>query len=74
MELQYIEMGMRIKLRRKELKIKQTDFAETLGISNNHLSSIENGNLNFLTFSHSNSRFLLIHNHLLPNPTPDTVL
>lgn len=46
MELQYIEMGMRIKLRRKELKIKQTDFAETLGISNNHLSSIENGKQN----------------------------
>lgn len=43
MELQYIEMGMRIKHRRKELKMKQADLAEVLCISNNHLSSIENG-------------------------------
>ena len=31
-------------------------------------------NFNFLSFSHSNSRFSLIHNHPLPNPTPDIVL
>lgn len=36
-------MGNRIKKRRKELQIKQTDLAETLGISTNHVSSIENG-------------------------------
>lgn len=40
---QYIEMGRRIKLRRKELHIKQSELAETLDISNNHISSIENG-------------------------------
>lgn len=43
MEFQYRDMGMRIKVRRKELKIKQAELAETLGISNNHMSSIENG-------------------------------
>lgn len=43
MDKQYIEMGQRIKLRRKELKIKQAELAERLDISNNHMSSIENG-------------------------------
>ncbi len=43
MNLQYKEMGKRIKLRRKELKIKQSELAEKLNISNNHISSIENG-------------------------------
>lgn len=43
MEQQYIEMGRCIKLRRKELKIKQAELAEYLDISNNHMSSIENG-------------------------------
>ena len=33
-------MGNRIKIRRKELRIK---LAEKLNISNNHMSSIENG-------------------------------
>lgn len=36
-------MGNRIKLRRKELHIKQSELAEQLDISNNHISSIENG-------------------------------
>lgn len=36
-------MGRRIKLRRKELRIKQTELAEILNISNNHMSSIEIG-------------------------------
>lgn len=36
-------MGNRIKLRRKELRIKQAELAEMLNISNNHMSSIENG-------------------------------
>ena len=40
---QYQEMGRRISQRRKELHIKQSTLAEQLGISNNHLSSIENG-------------------------------
>lgn len=43
MNQQYIEMGNRIKIRRKELKIKQSELAELLGISNNHMSSIETG-------------------------------
>lgn len=36
-------MGDRIKTRRNELKIKQGELAEWLEISNNHMSSIENG-------------------------------
>lgn len=40
---QYIEMGYRIKNRRKELHIRQNDLAGVLGISNNHMSSIETG-------------------------------
>lgn len=43
MEFQYREMGNRIKVRRRELKIKQTELAEILEISNTHMSSIENG-------------------------------
>lgn len=43
MEFQYKEMGARIKIRRKELRMKQGQLAELLGISNNHMSSIENG-------------------------------
>lgn len=40
---QYQSMGNRIKSRRKELRIKQSELAEKLDISNNHISSIENG-------------------------------
>lgn len=36
-------MGNRIKIRKKELRIKQAELAERLNISNNHMSSIENG-------------------------------
>lgn len=43
MNFQYHDMGMRIKIRRKELKIKQAELAESLDISNNHMSAIENG-------------------------------
>ncbi len=39
----YIDMGKRINIRRKELGYKQSQLAELLGISNNHMSSIENG-------------------------------
>ena len=38
-------MGNRIKIRRKELRIKQAELAERLNISNNHMSSIENGSM-----------------------------
>lgn len=43
MEIQYELIGKRIQSRRKELHIKQADMAEYLNISNNHMSSIENG-------------------------------
>ena len=43
MEFKYKEMGTRIKVRRKELKIKQSELAERINISNNHMSSIETG-------------------------------
>lgn len=44
MKKQFVDMGMRIKIRRKELKMTQLQLAEEVGISNNHLSAIENGN------------------------------
>ena len=37
MECNNIEMGKRIARRRKQLKIRQNNFAEAIGISNNHL-------------------------------------
>lgn len=43
MEIQYHLIGQRIQLRRKEMHIKQNEMAEHLNISNNHMSSIENG-------------------------------
>lgn len=43
MEFDYKVMGNRIKQRRKEMKLTQSEFAEMLDISNNHASSIENG-------------------------------
>lgn len=43
MDFQYREMRPRIKIRRKELKIKQAEMAKALAISNNHMPSIENG-------------------------------
>lgn len=43
MNIQTDDMGNRIRLRRRELNIKQTELAEKLEISNNHMSSIETG-------------------------------
>lgn len=43
MDIQYNIIGNRIQLRRKELGLKQYTLAEMLDISNNHMSSIENG-------------------------------
>ena len=40
---QYIQKGNRIKNRRKELRIRQSELAELIDISNNHISSIETG-------------------------------
>ena len=42
-ELNYVEIGNRIAQRRIHAGIKQTNLAETVGISNNYLSSIERG-------------------------------
>lgn len=36
-------IGSRVRKRRKEFGLSQTQLAENLNISNNHLSSIENG-------------------------------
>lgn len=43
MERHFIEMGQRMKQRRKELHITQIKLAEMTRTSNNHISSIENG-------------------------------
>lgn len=43
MNFQYSDMGLRIKMRRKELGIRQNELAKNLGISKNHMSSIETG-------------------------------
>lgn len=43
MELNYVEIGSRIAHRRIHSGIKQTTLADTVGISNNYLSSIERG-------------------------------
>lgn len=60
-------MGNRIKVRRKELRMKQAELAEALDISNNHMSSIENGKQ-----KPSLDTFIGICNHL--NVTPDYLL
>lgn len=41
-----VDMGKRIRDRRKKMGILQYKLAETLDISNNHLSAIENGKEN----------------------------
>lgn len=43
MELDLKEMGKRIAQRRKHLNMKQNTLSELIGISNNHMSGIENG-------------------------------
>lgn len=60
-------MGNHIKVRRKELKIKQAELAEFLELSNNHMSSIENGRQ-----KPSLDIFIVIFNCL--NVTPDYLL
>ena len=37
------QFGQRMRLKRKEMHLTQSKLAEILGISNNHVSSIENG-------------------------------
>lgn len=60
-------MGNRIKNRRKEMHITQEKLAEMLGVSNNHISSIENAKQR-----PSLESFLLICKGL--NVTPDYLL
>jgi len=42
MEINYREMGRRIAKRRKSLNLTQEDISEAIGLSNNHISNIEN--------------------------------
>ncbi|WP_425803118.1 helix-turn-helix domain-containing protein [Desulfitobacterium sp. Sab5] len=42
MEIDYKELGERIAKRRKVLNLTQDDVAEATGLSNNHISNIEN--------------------------------
>ena len=42
MEINYKELGERIAKRRKVLNLTQDDVAEATGLSNNHISNIEN--------------------------------
>ena len=39
-----VDLGHRIRIRRTVLKMTQGELAGTLGISQNHLSNMENGN------------------------------
>ena len=43
MEINFVRVGSRISQRRKELKIKQTDLAEKIGIGHKYLSTLETG-------------------------------
>ena len=45
---QYKEIVQNIRTRRKELHMKQSELAEKISVSNNHMSAIENGILNFM--------------------------
>lgn len=62
-----VDMGKRIRDRRKKLGILQYRLAETLDISNNHMSAIENGRENL-------SIDLLIHICHELDVTPDYLL
>lgn len=42
-EAEWKEIGNRIRERRKSCSLKQSELAEAIGISVNHMSSIENG-------------------------------
>ncbi|RJE46554.1 MULTISPECIES: helix-turn-helix transcriptional regulator [unclassified Dehalobacter] len=42
MKIDYKELGERIAKRRKVLNLTQDDIAEATGLSNNHISNIEN--------------------------------
>ena len=63
----YQNLGIRMSTRRKSLKMTQTELAERLGASNNHISAIETGNQ-----KPSMDMFIKICNEL--RTTPDYLL
>lgn len=67
MEKQFTDMGKRIKSRRKELHMTQGMLAESVNLSNNHISSIETGK-----YTPSLDTFVRICNSL--DVTPDYLL
>lgn len=80
-----LSMGARIKLRRKELKITQSELAEQVKISNNHMSSIETGKqlpslttfMNICEVLQTTPDFLLlgsIHSRNVPQNIYDSLL
>lgn len=46
MEKQIVNIGPRLKQRRKEMHIKQIDMAKQLGVSQAFLSNVEAGRIN----------------------------
>lgn len=46
MDINYEKVGLRIGQRRRELKLKQEDLANALGISSKYLSALETGRRN----------------------------
>ena len=53
MEKQIVNIGPRLKQRRKEMHIKQIDMAKQLGVSQAFLSNVEAGRINCSLPSHS---------------------
>ena len=52
MKERIINIGPRLKQRRKEMRIKQTEMAKELGVSQTYLSNIEGGRTNCLSLIH----------------------
>ena len=84
MKKNYVDMGLRIKSRRKEMNLTQNELAEMIGVSNNHLSSIENGKetpsldtlLNICTSLKTKPDYLLLgslHSNNIPQNIIDTL-
>lgn len=67
MKERIINIGSRLKQRRKEMRIKQTEMAKELGVSQTYLSNIEGGRTNC-----SITLFVDICNYL--NVTPDYLM
>ena len=67
MKERIINIGPRLKQRRKEMRIKQTEMAKELGVSQTYLSNIEGGRTNC-----SITLFVDICNYF--NVTPDYLM